>query len=245
MSLDRIAGLVRMAAADADVVTTLQKQPAQLQVPLNLTAAHLQVLEAGRQASGAGVKAGSPTQPSTTPSPAARLTTTVRAQSAPIHPVTRVVLESSSNGQLLPPEGSGQPPSPVTVQAPGPTPGPSPSPAPHPVPGPIPEPAPTPIPQPGPIHVPGPVGPIPGKKPSGRGPFGPVPSHPEFPQPSGPSGDQGAPCSQGSGSPGLDQLLAACGGGDCCCLQIAAMVATVTETAHTAITAITAIARKR
>ena len=235
MALDRISGLVHMAAADRNLMAKLQ--PRRLQVPPDLAP---QVETAGARAPGA--RAGAPKQPNATASSqSAASPHTARAQPAPVLSV-RSAVAPSPDGPLLPPEGSGQPPSPVTVLAPGPAPGPTP--APQPSPGPLPGPSPQPSPTPGPIHVPGPVGPIPGKKPPGAGPFGPVPSRPGFPRPTGPSGGQVAPCPQGPGSPGFDQLLAACGGRCCCCLQIAAIVATVTETAHTAITAITAIAAK-
>jgi hypothetical protein len=254
MSLDRIAGLVRLAAADADLVSTLQKQPARLQVPLNLTAEHLQVLEAGRsdRAPAPGALTGAATRPNASAkSPASLSAKAVRVQAAPFGLVTGAATTSPSpDGQLLPPEGSGQPPSPVIVQTPGPAPSPvprpSPGPQPQPAPSPIWQPSPSPGPTPSPYQAPVPLGPMPGPKPSGKGPFGPVPGHPGLRKPSpGSSDGQASPCSHGSRSTGMDLLIAACADSHCCCLEIAAIVATVTETAQTAITAITAIAEKR
>jgi hypothetical protein len=272
MALDRISRLVHLAAADSGVLSALHLQPAKLQVPLNLSDDQVRLLQSASS---------TPTSPATASSPSSTkqdggpvksapvISTRQQVQAAPA-PVAKADMSTPDTGdELLPPEGTGQPPIPVLIALPPlPVPAPSRSPVPQPTPAPESRPAPSTSPAiPAPFRAPLPLGPMPwqpGPAWFGQGPMGPLPGIPVLRQPQPvagwfqPCGGPGisvpenptcyqeeTPCQttprQAPFASWLPQSAERCD----CCLQVTALVATVTTTSQTAITGITAIAQQR
>ncbi len=202
MALDRIAKLVRLAAADADVVSALQKQPAKLAVPLNLDPDHLRVLQSAK-ATAAPQKTpafgqAQPRQAAIETAGSAAIQPKPVAAAAPMPIIMANVAAPNTDDVLLPPEGAGQPPNPVIISlAPLPSPAPTrqPAAAPPASPGPTRQPQPAPaklnpapsqpgpatsptIPAPAPLRAPLPLGPLPWQQQPARQPFGLGPIYP-------------------------------------------------------------------
>jgi hypothetical protein len=277
MSLDRIARLIHLAAADSDIVSALQYHPANLKIPLGLSDDHVRVLK----------RASVLRDPQKTPLLSTRKQTKqvkvdTKNVSSPTKSMTKaaVALAPTTDAivpnpnALLPPEGQGQPSIPIltnlpplTIPAPVLQPGPVPSPGPV---GPQPSPSPgaqptaapviSPVGQPAPFRAPTPVGSFPWQNPPsptgmGRAPIYPLPAIPVFRQPQPASGTvqnlygpaiptpENRPCVSEPPPIQTAPSPASAGGCDCCCLQVTALVATVTATSQSAITAITAVAR--
>jgi len=227
MSLDRIAKLVRLAAASSDIVSALRNHPAKLRTPLGLRADHVRVLQRAsvfplpqKASSISGKEQATQTN--------GESKTTVASRSVTSRAATKDDLTAPvANDGLLPPEGSGQPPEPVLTNLP-PLPSPAPQPAPAPAPAspapvgsPVSQPAPAAsptasAPAPTPLRAPSPLGPfpwqnIPTRVPVGRLPLYPLPTIPVLrqaqPAPSMTEPSYGAPIPVSENPPSVQEHI--------------------------------------